>query len=302
MTQPELNGKFEEISYSFFTPKRLYRHRFWDQFNTRERYWFNIPALMAVNKILYPDCEIYIQYSSDIKDNDKFILLKKLRDRFSVRLEENTTFYRETEPTIWRYKPVFNKTYDVVLCRDIDSLPTKNEYLATKYFMENDQYKVHTMRTNTNHTSAATIILAGLCGYRPKKISFLDFDYCQYYCHASQFGWGSDQNSLINIFGRNPDWTATNFLDSMLSSKNHTVRLPLIPCISHDETFYNDNVECDEDLRELLDILDEYTSWSGEPTDIRNDKLERLLKLDYEPFQKVKEIIEGEENLRSFYL
>ena len=61
-------------------------------------------------------------------------------------------------------------------------------------------------------------------------------------------------------------------------------------------------VSYDENLNELLNILDEYTSWSGESTDIRKDKLDRLLSLEYESFQKISEIIQSEGNLKSFYL
>ena len=288
------------ISYSFFTPKNLYQHRSWDKYNKWDRYWYNIPALMVTNKILYPEFDINIQLSSDIKESTHFPILEKLRDNFDINLIFNDTPYSNTEPTVWRFKPLFDKSNDIVLCRDIDSLPTKNEYLATRHFIDSEA-AVHTMRTHTNHTSSVTIILAGLCGFRPDRLP-INIDYVSYYKQVSSQGWGVDQNSLIDMFAKNPLWTSTNFLDSRLSSKEHSVRKPLIKCISHDENFYIDNVKFDTKLNELLNLIDIYTSWSGEPTDIRKDKLANLLKLDYPEIKVLNEILNSDLKIKEFYL
>ena len=69
---------------------------------------------------------------------------------------------------MWRMIPYW-KGVDILLCRDIDSLPSINEVKATKTFIESD-YSIHTMRTHTQHNSYNTRILAGLCGFKPKMI------------------------------------------------------------------------------------------------------------------------------------
>jgi hypothetical protein len=163
------------ISYSFFEPKSLHREmRTWDLYNNQDRYWYNIPALMAINSVVYPDAKIKIHISNNIKSNKYFEILEKIADNFgNIELVNLDYDYRETEPTMWRYKPLFDKESDIVLCRDIDSLPNSDEIKATYYFLNNSQYYVHTLRTHTNHVIPHTIILAGLCGYRPNKIEFL---------------------------------------------------------------------------------------------------------------------------------
>jgi len=43
------------ISYCLFTPKNLNKEiRVWDPHNSELRYWYNIPALVAINLMVYP--------------------------------------------------------------------------------------------------------------------------------------------------------------------------------------------------------------------------------------------------------
>ena len=121
------------ISYCFFTPKNLHKEmRFWDLYNTYDRYWYNIPALMAVNSIIYPNAKIKIHLSEEIKSNPLFEILDKISENMSnVELVFMPYEYTNTEPTMWRYKPLFDKESDVVLCRDIDSLPNEDEIKST---------------------------------------------------------------------------------------------------------------------------------------------------------------------------
>jgi hypothetical protein len=292
------NKKFDKlISYSFFTPKKIYQHRFWDKTNNLDRYWYNIPILMAVNKIIYPDFDILIQISPDIQKDFKYEILEKLSKEFGIKIEVNDSPYNETEPTVWRYKPLFNKECNILLCRDIDSLPTYSEYLATKDFIISDK-NLHTIRSHTNHTTGATIILAGLCGFKPNNIPFINFNFEQYYQAVSRLGWGLDQSSLIQIFNK-PNWTKANFIDSALSSNSHKVGNPILPCTSKTEKDYNSlNEYCD-----IFNIINNYVEWPGEPVDFRKDKLIKLLDIDYLEFRKLKEILyNSNEKIKEFYL
>jgi hypothetical protein len=292
------NKKFDKvISYSLFTPKKLYSHRVWDKTNNPDRYWYNIPILMAINKIIYTDFDILIQVSPDIKQDIKYEMLKKLSEEFGIKIEVNNSPYNETEPTVWRYRPLFNKECNVLLCRDIDSLPTYNEYLATKDFIISDK-NLHTIRSHTNHTTGATIILAGLCGFKPNNIPFLNFDFDKYYNTVSKIGWGLDQSSLIQIFDR-PDWTKSNFIDSALSNRSHKVGNPIRPCIKKTEKDYKSTNE----YSDIFNIISQYVEWAGEPVDFRKEKLLKLLDMDYLEFKKLKEILENSnERIKEFYL
>jgi len=64
------------ISYSFFTPKKFNDNKFYDKHLSIDRYWYNIPAIIALNKIFYPDFEIRFYISPDIKENPLYKILE----------------------------------------------------------------------------------------------------------------------------------------------------------------------------------------------------------------------------------
>ena len=279
------------ISYSFFTPKSLHKEmRFWDAYNNYDRYWYNIPALMAINTIAYPNAKIKI--------------LEKISNNMSnIELVYLTYEYKNTEPTLWRYKPLFDKEAAIVLCRDIDSLPNQDELLATYYFLENKKYSIQSLRTHTNHVIPATIILAGLSSYRPKNIiNIKDINFDMYYNHFKSEHWGLDQNSLINLFIQNREWVMNNFLDSPISTEYHKVGPALIECKSLDQNFYKLNVRMTLD-KKILEILNNETKWAGEPTNLRGEKLKKLLNIDNPVLSKMSDIINScSEEIKNFYL
>lgn len=293
------------ISYCFFTPKSLHKEmRFWDLYNSYDRYWYNIPALMAVNNILYPNAKVKIHISKEIETNPLFEILSRISESMNVELVFMPYEYINTEPTMWRYKPLFDKEADVVLCRDIDSLPNEDEIRSTLFFLKENKYKTHTLRTHTNHGSPGTIILAGLCGFRPKEIYFLNnISFDAYYSHFKSSNWGLDQNSLINLFVRDQNWTSSYFLDSPISTEYHKVSNPLISCNSFNQNHYKNNVDISKIDSRLLDMLNTETKWAGEPTNLRGDKLKQLLDLDIPELQKMKDIINNcSEYVKNFYL
>lgn len=294
------------ISYSFFTPKNLHSHlRFWDKYNTHDRYWYNIPAMVVCNSIFYPEFKIKLHISREILENPLYEIFEKISQEFSnFEIVIMDYDYSNTEPTMWRYKPIFDKEFDLVLCRDIDSLPTSDELRATRYFIENENYLVHTLRTHTNHATVPTIILAGLCGFKPKKIPFIQgFDFERYYNHFKNPNWGLDQNSLIGIFAPNKEWTQNHFLDSPISTVYHNVGNCLLPCKSLNQDFYKDNVNLGDDKTNLIQFLDSHTTWAGEPIDIRFEKLSNLLSMGYDACEKMKNCLSiCGEVVKNFYL
>lgn len=293
------------LSYCFFEPKSLHKEmRTWDLYNNQDRYWYNIPALMAVNSIIYPNAKIKIHYSKSVSDNPLFEILEKISNVFpNIELVSINYDYQNTEPTMWRYKPVFDKEAEVVFCRDIDSLPTSDEIRASYYFLKNSGYFVHTLRTHTNHVIPHTIILAGLCGFRPSKIDFIsNISFEVYYNHFKNSSWGLDQSSLINLFVHNQNWTDIRFLDSPISTSYHRVGNPLIRCVSKDQDFYKKEVELDID-KKLIEFIDRVTTWSGEPIDVRGGRLKELLDIDLPEVRKIRTILdECNEEIKRFYL
>tara|TARA_B100000683_G_scaffold277766_1_gene338719 strand:+ start:736 stop:1608 length:873 start_codon:yes stop_codon:yes gene_type:complete len=287
------------ISYSFFEPKVLHRHRDWDKFNTYDRYWYVLPALIAINSYVYPDFKIKFHISNNITQNKLYTLFEKCIAKYNLEVEIINREYDNTEPTIWRYKPLLEKECDVLLCRDIDSLPTTDEIKSTYYFINNEKYEVSTIRSHKNHKIPQTIMLAGLCAFRPKKIDLSDnFDI--FLDKYSTSNWGVDQNYLIRTFTKDNKYTSDKFLDSRLNSKNHYIANPLIDCDSFDEEYYGKNVNIDLS-QSVLRLLDSYTEWSGEPIDVRGEDLKNILSKN----TKLKEmltILESDKVLKEFYL
>lgn len=283
------------ISYCLFTPKKLNNEiRFWDPFANELRYWYNIPALVAINQIIYPKAEIWIYLSEEIKDHPLFEILMRLKESFtSLNLIFLNYTYENTEPTLWRYKTVFDCLADIIICRDLDSLPNEIEIKATNYFIENPKYYIQTLRTHTNHRFPITTILAGLSAFRPKQIDQLKGgDFETFYHSNKSDSYGLDQSAIIKFFTTDTKWTKKHFLDCAISTVNQKPGKPLIPCVSVAEKAYKKNHKILEGIpQQLIQLLNITTEWGGEPIDFRGEKLKMLCNLDHEMTMKLKDCL-----------
>lgn len=294
------------ISYSLFTPKKLHEDvRVWDPFISETRYWYNIPALVAINLMVYPNASIWIYLPEDLIKHPLYEILEKLTEKFdALKLKFLSYSYQNTEPTLWRYKPVFDKLSDIVLCRDLDSVPNEMEICATQYFLEQPNYYLQTLRTHKNHIFPITKILAGLSAYRPSKIDHIaNISFNDFYFQFKSDLYGIDQQSIIEIFTKDEEWTDKYFLDCPISTKQHKVGKPLIKCKSIEEKKFKKKVNISHVSSELLFLLNETTIWGGEPIDFRGEKLEKLLSYNNLITFKLKKVIMDCSNYtKNFYL
>ena len=292
-----------QISYSFFTPKKFNNNKFYDKYLSTERYWYNIPVIIALNKLFYKDFEIKFYISPDIVNNPNYKVISDSIEKYDgVSVEIMNYDYNYTEPTIWRYKPIIESSVDILLCRDIDSIPNEVEVKSTYYFLNDDNFKITSIRSHKYHNCDGTIILAGLCGFRTKDTLYPNKNFDDFYSNIGKDRWGIDQDFLIDFLkSKGEEWVSNHFLDSRISNGNNIVLKPRLNCISHDEKYYL-NLDLDID-RNLLDILNSITSWPGEPVNCRGDILMEILKFNqYESLNIMKEIILNDENLKKFYL
>jgi len=293
-----------QISYSFFTPKKFNDDKFYDKYLSLDRYWYNIPSIIALNKLFYKDFEIKFYISPDIKNNPLYkIISDSIENYDGVSVEVMNHEYEYTEPTIWRYKPIIESSVDILLCRDIDSIPNEVEVKSTYHFLNNDNYKITSIRSHKYHNCDGTIILAGLCGFRTKDTLYPNGDFDEFYNDIGKNRWGIDQDFLIGFLkSKGTQWVSDNFLDSRISNGDNLVLEPRLNCVSHNESFYNESINLDIDTK-LLDILNGITSWPGEPVNCRGDILKEILNFNqYEPLNIMSEIILGDEKLKEFYL
>ena len=66
------------LSYCLFEPKALPQHRYWDKWRSDDsRYWFNLPAIVLVNKLLFPDYAMVLHVTKNVWKNKLSLILKK---------------------------------------------------------------------------------------------------------------------------------------------------------------------------------------------------------------------------------
>lgn len=278
------------FSYSLFEPKHLPSHRSWDKWrNDNKRYWFNIPSILLINKLLYHDYEMYFYLSPNIWDNP-------LSDIFNIFDNVKTiTINREynfTEPAIWRMMPLWERNIEVFHPRDVDSLTNDLEYKFIKEF-ESSDCLVGTIRSHENHYGILCRMLAGLSSFKPNKINpaikGYNFDF-YYSLRGSEYG--SDQNLIIKLFTKNEEFTKDYFLDCKINRQNNSQDFPCKIASLHQHII-------DDEKQKIFNLINKNTNstWLGEPCDSRGELLNYFLNL----YPSIKEKIVANNLLSEFY-
>jgi len=262
------------ISYSLFKPKKIYEHRFWDEDRSNPlRYWFNIPSLLIANKILYPDFLNVFYVDNETFDSEICELLIDLLADFKIQIRRVNDDYQDHGPALWRLKPLWQDV-DILLSRDIDSIPNKEEYKSFVLF-EKSTCVVSTIRSHENHYNYPCRMLIGLSSFKPnlieediKRHSFPEFR--DFYNYDSK-RWDNDQLTVINCFTKDEKFTQDNFLDIRINNQEFSQDFP---CCSLSENDLK-SVSISEEKESLFDLVDEYglTKWAGQPCDSRGDFL-----------------------------
>jgi len=259
------------LSYSFFEPKILPQHRVWDadQGNI-SRYYYNIPAVILTNLLLFPDYRTRFYLTPNVMDNplsEIFNIFQNTVDIVSVNME-----YEYTEPSILRMIPLW-EDIDVMHVRDIDSVPTEVEFKFIREFERSDCY-MGCIRTHEAHYGANTM-LAGLSSFKPNQMpSELKLDSFTEYYSRSHGRYGCDQDLMMDTFTTKHHFTSRHYMDCRAYNQN---RLPAFPCIS----FHIDEVKQYIKMSNTL-LFDEgkkcgLNNWSGEPVDARGPYTSFLL-------------------------
>lgn len=105
-------------------------------------------------KIIYPDFKISVYLQ------DKFIDLKSVIENKGGNVILKKYEGNNQIPSMWRYTPLVEGNFDLVLFRDTDSLLTKRERDLVNKFEKSDK-KFHIIRDHPHHTMK---ILAGMWG------------------------------------------------------------------------------------------------------------------------------------------
>jgi hypothetical protein len=277
------------FSYSLFEPKVLPSIRSWDRWKeSKDRYWYNIPTILLINKMIYPEYKSSFHLSPNIWNNP----LSAIFDIFEVDTNTIQREYSITEPAIWRMMPLWDRRIDIFHARDVDSLTSESEYKYIKMF-EGGDCTVGTIRSHENHYGIACRMLAGLSSFKPKLIPLsikgMNFDF--YYSQRDS-NYGSDQNLMIKVFTSNESFTEKNFLDCKIDKQQNNQNFS---CIQADLN----NITVDENISNIFSMINKYTntSWLGEPCDSRGELLNYLLDRNNE----IKKKITSNKILSNFY-
>lgn len=288
------------ISYSLFEPKKLYDHRFWDEDRMdQKRYWFNIPALLLINHVLYPDYKSVFYMDEDTFNSDISKLMVDLLGDFSFQMRRVSEDYSGHEPALWRLKPIWSKDCDILMSRDIDSVPNIDEYRSFRLFEKSD-HTVHTIRSHPNHYNFPCRMLMGLSAFKPKRISY-DIKTYSFDDFKNRFSyvdrWDNDQMTMINCFTTNAEFTNDYFLDSPINDQYIDQDFPCDKVSKQDLK----SVEISDHKKRLFDLIEEYglSDWAGQPCDARKDFLVELYHIFC--YKKSLEKI-ANSNLKDFYL
>ena len=283
------NGEDKIISYSFFEPKTLVRGRFWDKYAEDPfRYYYNIPASILSNKIIYPEYDTLFYITDNSFGNPLSLIFDTLKDYMTI--EVINMDYLTTEPSTLRMIPVWENV-KILLTRDIDSIPSKVEWQYSKDF-EKSIASIGTIRTHENHYGRECCMLAGLSAFKPNNISIdIKGKSFEEYLYKSHDKYGCDQDIMIRTF-ISTNLKKYDFLDCYTYKQNKPQDFPCLKARLLEEPE-------DSNILDIFNLSKELglDSWPGEPTDARGPYTEYLLNL----FPEVKKDILKNKLLSKFY-
>jgi hypothetical protein len=272
------------LSYSFFDPKILPNHRVWDSHKSNPvRYYFNVPAVILTNHILFPDHKIEIYTTKNTAESthgffDIFEILSEFVDIEVVDFD-----YNLTEPSILRMKPLW-KDLDCLHPKDIDSIITELEYKYISLF-EQSEYTIGTLRTHQNHWGYGCCMLAGMSSFKPNQIpeSVKGFSYNEYYTN-NHLGYGCDQDLMIQTFTKNKEYCKKYFYDCYQKTQTHQQDFKCHVCSDEDlssvDTSKHDHIF---NMQKKLG----FDEWCGLPVDCRGEYTKYILELFPDVMKKI---------------
>ncbi len=286
------------LSYCLFEPITMHLHRTWDK-NRMEmnRYWYNIPALLIANEILYPNFDTRFYISPSVKNNPLFPILKDT----GVQVEEvELEFERTSEPMLWRMMPL----WDDVSCfftRDVDSIPNREEAQCTLYFKNSDHH-IQTIRSHENHYhEQGCDMLGGLSGFKPKLIKKKPQNFTSYYKSKNDMPWAQDQYLMVNtfIYSQEDKYINKRFLDCPINNQSRSAKFS---CSEINEKQKN-TISFSQKQEEVLEIIERnnISTWAGEPCDTRGNILKQFLSLDTKMGRKINKLFKSDDSIANFY-
>jgi hypothetical protein len=179
-------------------------------FGAQDRYWNCLPGALIFHAGLYPDFRLRLHISRDVVSHRLFPFLREFARRLGrIDLVLVDRDYVGTEPTTWRMMPLWDPTVALMLSRDLDGAPRREELKAVRVFRRDDSTLIHGIRSYRLHN---ILLLAGLCGFKSPELGFFRKDigsFSHYRAIYQRLGlngqYGCDQWMLKAAFTRHAD-------------------------------------------------------------------------------------------------
>jgi len=180
-------------------------------YGDKDRYWAPLPMTLIANSLIFPDFKMLFHIPPEIQQHRFFPILKQVSEKTDfVTIKVVPYTYKRTQPTLWRMMPLWDNKVRYMFCRDVDTIPVKDEVRSMRLFMQKadkSKYMIHGIRSYKLHT---TYLMAGLSGFHCEKIREMgilleSFDEYmrfakKYNKQCSNWAWGCDQEALKNFF------------------------------------------------------------------------------------------------------
>ena len=276
-------------------------------FGHKSRYWLCLPASILSHLELYPGFSLRLYHSLDIRSNPGFDFLGELSRRCQrLELIEAAEPYQQTEPTLWRMRPLWDKTVDTFFSRDVDSVPCSDELRAVRVFMDHPTAAIHSIRSYKLHN---TLLMAGLCGFKAPKLKFItdqvpDFggylNYAKKLSQNAEGAFGCDQAALKQFFAPAIQFILDSPVGSATPLSDLMIRLPNQCYADVDMGQFNQSLLriCDE---VMATPWGEYRGFAGRPQGDFSAQLKQMLALDCALAGVYREIFAARPDLAAFF-
>lgn len=180
-------------------------------YGRKDRYWAPVPMTLIVNSLIFSDFKMRFHIPPSILDHPFFSIIKRASKKTEfITYQIIDTPYKRTQPTLWRMMPLWDKKVKYMFCRDMDTIPMKDEVRSMRMFIkraDSSKYMIHGIRSYKLHT---TFLMAGLSGFHCERLrnegvllgsfeEYMNFAK-KYNRQCPNWAWGCDQEALKNFF------------------------------------------------------------------------------------------------------
>ena len=239
-------------------------------FGSKAVYWRAIPFNIMANSVFYPGFRIRLYAADDARSMPIYPFLESAARDHLIELVPIRGPYMGTTPSVWRMMPLWDPEVDILLTRDLDSVPRTDEVRADRVFMASE-FCIHGIRANPQHD---VLLMGGLSGFnRPRLIRRMGILSYESYASANRRFLkgekGCDQELLAIHFSQ----MANAILETRI---NDTAPIQSGPATLPKEKY--SNVDLADVPQPVQDLCDRLTPFPGAYYHLADEDLKEMLQ------------------------